>query len=194
MPPMYPKVYNVILARSQITICLCCYGKTCINNVFLFFPSLQTTPASALYSPAATSDSSGFSERETTTTTSSGVAASSGTASFGNGLLLLDRPMTTNANNGLYSLPGHASLGGHARPMPPSYTTLPSSNAQQQQQPHYHNFSALMSINESSSSSGGTLGGHSGTLFSYHNPTLSASPYSTLPRRMMQQQEPYSQM
>ena len=74
----------------------------------------------------------------------------------------------------------------HPRPLPPSYNT-PSSgggggggNSQHQ----YHNL-PIANVGRSHSP-GPASRSVSGTMFSYHNPTLAASPYSTLPRRLHQ--------
>ena len=78
----------------------------------------NAAPTTTLYSPAATSDSSGFSERETTTTSSAAAAgpvAASASATAASpfagliGSLHVDRALLP--NSGLYSLPGHASMG-----------------------------------------------------------------------------------
>ena len=77
--------------------------------------------------------------------------------------------------------------------MPPSYNTLAagSSNgvgAGNSQQHHYHNLPIIAGVGRSHSPGPGTASASvSGTMFSYHNPTLAASPYSTLPRRLHQQ-------
>ena len=60
--------------------------------------------------------------------------------------------------------------------MPPSYNT-PSSSQHQ-----YHNL-PIAHVGAGRSHSPGP------SSFSYHNPTLAASPYSTLPRRLRQQQQ-----
>ncbi len=101
--------------------------------------------ATSLYSPAATSDSSGFSERET--------------SSHGNGFTPNGHPA------GLFSLPSQQQ------------------QLRQQQQhpfspPHYHNLPGGHAVDA------GPLRAGSPSFFSYHNPTLTASPYSTLPRRL----------
>ena len=63
--------------------------------------------------------------------------------------------------------------------MPPSYNT-PSSSQQQHQ---YHNLPLAHAGAAGRSHSPGPAS------FSYHNPTLAASPYSTLPRRLRQPQQ-----
>ena len=77
----------------------------------------NAAPTTTLYSPAATSDSSGFSERETTTTSSAAAGpaaaavAATAVSPFAGliGGLHVDRALPP--NSGLYSLPGHASMG-----------------------------------------------------------------------------------
>ncbi|XP_059086678.1 roundabout homolog 1-like [Tigriopus californicus] len=101
--------------------------------------------SSNLYSPAGTSDSSGFSERDST-------------GGFG---------LTGPNERNMYTLPAHSAL------------RVPLNNATQAS----HNFApGHLSHETSGVLHGGRVG--SPSYFSYHNPTLMASPYSTLPRRM----------
>jgi len=103
--------------------------------------------ATSLYSPAAASDSSGFSERESNVT---GFSEST----FG----------PPRGGNTTYALPGAGHSATMIRPTP-----------------HYQNFQHM-----TQNAAAGRAG--SPSFFSYHNPTLTASPYSTLPRRLQQPQ------
>ena len=81
------------------------------------------------------------------------------------------------------------SCGG--RPLPPSYNTLAAGSigggGGNSQQHHYHNLPIIAGVGRSHSPGPAASASLSGTMFSYHNPTLAASPYSTLPRRLHQQ-------
>lgn len=113
-----------------------------------------------LYSPAATSDSSGFSERDSSggfLSSGGGFASTSVTTAVGS---------QSEHDHGRFSLPGHGSLRGGGS------GTHPPLNGNE----------AIFENPGSSPFSSGRVG--SPSFFSYHNPTLTASPYSTLPRRM----------